>query len=373
MNTTPTFERPIVKIPTDKQSKVVEKAFPRLPILYLELFENKSKIKQDLINKPYDAPEIQDSDLEDFNTDASETHAKSDNNASDDSDDDSFLESDGEDEFIFSPETRAANFPENTGPDTVHKDDDKESVISAKVKDLIEDNDTETTLPVPQNKRPRSHREPLPPPLHTFKNNNASYRDLGQMSSTDIDEENLKRELLFKIEIIKKSYKNAKESDFKDVADFTIHTDYGVMKKTYEMLLKRLSLDSTVETYKTYLIGGFMGMEYLLGNWCNLDMQGFTQQQILNMNSYEKLLIELGEKSYVPEDKKWPVELRLGFMVIVSAVMFVGSKMVLKNTGENLMNMMNSINSTQPQSSSQPQRKMRGPDIAVDDLPDTII
>ena len=97
-------------------------------------------------------------------------------------------------------------------------------------------------------------------------------------------------------------------------------------------------------------------------------MQGFTQQQILSMNQYEKLLIELGEKSYVPTGSKWPVELRLLFMIIINAGVFIVSKMILKKTGANLMGMMNSLNVPKPV--QQVKRKMRGPNIDLNNLPE---
>ena len=73
---------------------------------------------------------------------------------------------------------------------------------------------------------------------------------------------------------------------------------------SYEDTLRKLSLDSNVENFKQYLIYGFMGIEFVLGRFLKLDMEGFTQQQIISMSSYEKLLIELGEKSYIAEDSE---------------------------------------------------------------------
>ena len=45
----------VVKVPLSPYSKHIDtkRTFPSLPRLYLELIENKSKIKQDLINKDH--------------------------------------------------------------------------------------------------------------------------------------------------------------------------------------------------------------------------------------------------------------------------------------------------------------------------------
>jgi hypothetical protein len=103
-----------------------------------------------------------------------------------------------------------------------------------------------------------------------------------------------KRHLIFKFKSLQKSYPD------ENISDYNIYSDYSAMKEDYDNTLRRLSMDTTVESYKKYLTYGFMGVEYLLGSWFGLDMKGFTQQQIISMKSYEKLLIELGEKNYEP-------------------------------------------------------------------------
>lgn len=189
-----------------------------------------------------------------------------------------------------------------------------------------------------------------------------------------LQEEEEKREMLFKFEMLKKSYPEANIRQ-----DFTVKSDLNTIKTAYEMSVRRLSMDTTVEKYKSYLMAGFMATEYAFGHFLGLDMQGYTQQQILQMNQYEKLLIELGEKSYVPDGvSKFPVEVRLLFLVLMNAAIFVGSKMLMAKTGANLLNMVNSMNSfsngqkpQMPMANANPvmgKRKMRGPTINVNDF-----
>ena len=195
-----------------------------------------------------------------------------------------------------------------------------------------------------------------------YQNDNSAIPDITQ--TTPQEEEDLKRELLFKFELLKKYYKGA------DVPEFSIHSDYETMSKTYEMSVRRLSLDGSVESYKTYLIFGFMGVEFALGKFLKLDMKGFSQQQIASMHTYEKLLVELGEKSYVPGDSKWPVELRLLFTVVIQAAIFIFGKMMMKKTGTNVMSMMSNFTNQAQTSVKREKKKMRGPSINLDDIND---
>ena len=217
----------------------------------------------------------------------------------------------------------------------------------------------------------RSVDKKLPPSLaeleakgNLFRPNDI--REIRQPTKFEQEEEDLKRELMFKIDLLKKSYPNS------TIPEFSIHSEYNNMKKTYDSTVKRLSLDSTVENYKTYLIGAFMGCEFVLGNYLGFDMEGFTQQQILTMSSYDTLLIELGEKSYIPQGSNWPVEIRLLGLVLINVAFFIFGKIVLKKTGSNFMGMLNSMNnkSANQNTASVPQqkRRMKGPEISIDTL-----
>ena len=152
------------------------------------------------------------------------------------------------------------------------------------------------------------------------------------------DEDDQKRELLFKFHRLKKTYPKV------DIPEFNMMSNGDTMKRTYDSTVKNLAIDSTVETYKSYLMMGFMGCEIVLGK-VGFDMEGYTQQQTLYMNKYEKLLIELGEKSYVPSSiNKWPVEIRLIALVLFQTTIFVVSKIIAKKTNVNLLQMYNNVN-----------------------------
>lgn len=372
----------VIKEPLESESKKdFSKKFEKLPRLYLELLENKNKIEPSVSTKEF-VP-----DYENYKSDNESNSGES--NASEDVNDNDFRIADSKLEK-FKKEERI--------PDNKSLDDDNNSVSSSseydfqpnnssaedeltnQLKSLLSDDEEEyieesrslssnsTLSPSPV----RSHRSTrrTPPTLDQLKYSGMykpPVQEIPEMSQED--EEDKKRELLFKFELLKKSYKNTGE-----IPEFNVHSDYEEMKRAYDHSVRKLSLETNVENYKTYLIGGFMLIEYIFGNWFNFEMQGFTQQQILSMNSYEKLLIELGEKSYVPEGKQWPVEVRLLFLIIINAAVFIVSKMILRKTGSNLMNMFNSMNTANvPQATNEPpkpKRKMRGPNINLNEIPE---
>jgi hypothetical protein len=177
------------------------------------------------------------------------------------------------------------------------------------------------------------------------------------LSNMVIEDEDLKREFLFKFDLLRKKYKN------KSIPHVSIHKPLNELQNEYERTIRDLSISDNTDKYQRMLTMFFMVIEYMLGKYANLDMKDYTKSQIDNMASYERLLIELGEKSYVPEDKKWSVELRLFFLVMTNTAFFVMSKSMFGSLG----NMIHTIQKEAEKKES-PKRKMRGPTINLDDL-----
>jgi len=332
------------------QNKNIDKhpqRFPSLPRLYLEIIENKNKIYQDLINK--------------------EHVAKPQNIQSWDNDNESIYSSSSDGSI-----NRFDTIQNKTVEDYDKVDRDTQ-VLSSRLNDLLQDDSPGYKENFDKYSIPRDPRGTMrtPPPLSEIQATGGyeptkELMDMNQHSAiqhSDPVDDDMKRELLFKFTLLKKSYPTA------DIPDYNIHTDYNTMKRSYDDTVRSLSIDSSVENYKTYLMYGFMGCEFLFGNFLGFDMSGFTQQQVSQMSQYEKLLVEIGEKSYVPTGSKWPVELRLLFLIIMNAAFFIISKMLMKKTGSNILSMFNKMNN-KPEVVKSSKKRMRGPNVNLDDLED---
>jgi hypothetical protein len=138
------------------------------------------------------------------------------------------------------------------------------------------------------------------------------------------DEIEKRRDLMFRFDILRKSYK---EASIPEISQFM---DVETLDKMYQDTVRRVALDSKVESYRRFLNMGFMGMELLFSNILKIDMTGFAKQQMASMNSYEKILIELGEKSLLDKTKsQFPAEVRLLFTIVMNAVIFVMTKAIM--------------------------------------------
>ena len=428
----------IIKVPLSVEEKFSinrQQVFPRMPRLYLELLENKVKIKQDLVNKDYipssSKPEKEHKLNEDYSYNDVKSKDKNDDKNYKDDDDKYKSNKDDDDKSNKDDDDKYKSYKDDDDKHKSYKDDDDKyksydkdldkiykeedktkdlddylqsssndrkadtpsSNISDRLQELLKDDPSDRSKnkyedkysrrrnlnyrSVEQYKRSANMDEyNIPPTLSELEKQGGilrkkELRDINNVSSEELYDEDVKRELMFKMELLKKSYPNSL------IPEFSIHSDYNSMKRTYESTVRRLSLDSSVENYKTYLIGGFMICEFVFGNYLGFEMAGFTQQQILTMHSYEVLLIELGEKSYLPGGSKWPVELRLLFMILCNAGLFIVSKMILKSTGSNLIGLINSMNRATSNNTTTPsvnnnssKRKMKEPNVNLDDLPE---
>ena len=171
----------------------------------------------------------------------------------------------------------------------------------------------------------------LPPSLSEI--NSQAQGPVKNMAYTNTeDETKRKRELLFRFDILKKSYKEA------TIPEFTEYTDLVTMERVYEDTVRKVGLDAKVEGYKKFLTMGFFGVEFLFTNFLKVDMSGFAKQQMSTMGTYERLLIELGEKAMIEKSKsQWPVEVRLLFTIVMNAVIFLLMKNVMSGGMNNMM------------------------------------
>jgi len=340
-----------------------QKSFQNMPIMYLELLENKSKIKPELVNKEYvpsgrNSPEVnqvKSDDDEEVKSDDEEVKSddeevKSDGNSDRESDNDKKR----------SVSDKSDNDKKRSVSDKSDDDNTKTSqskkVLSSRLKELLEEDERPSY-------RPTGKTASAAPALSELAKSGqiVTKKEIIDVSNlmSDQEKDDAKRELLFKFEMLKKSYRGVA------IEEFSIHSDYDTMKRTYDMTVRTLSLDRSVDDYKRYLTYAFWGIQFVLGKFFKLDMEGYAQQQIISMNSYETLLIELGEKSYVPTGSGWPVEVRLLFLIVVNTAMFVVMKTMANNIGSSVSSMMNSvIGDPKPQK----KRKMKGPSVNIDDI-----
>lgn len=139
-----------------------------------------------------------------------------------------------------------------------------------------------------------------------------------------------KQHLIAKINLMRHIYQD------RDVPHVSMADDYLYVKSQYDSLVRTLNISSKHERYKQFLFLGFYGVEMLLGRFAKLKMAGFAQEQIANIGRYDQLLLELGEKNYSPSaPEKWPVELRLlGLVVMQAALFIIGRQLFGGQTGD---------------------------------------
>ena len=141
-----------------------------------------------------------------------------------------------------------------------------------------------------------------------------------------------KRDILWKLKLLKRGYKDA------IIPDFNEYTELATLEREYDQLVRQLRIDSKVSNYKRYLTMGFQAMEFILTKMVNLDAaSGLTESQLTEMNEYERLLVEIGEKSSLDTASQWSPEIRLGFLVLMNTVIFVGGKMAFQAGGTSIL------------------------------------
>jgi hypothetical protein len=108
----------------------------------------------------------------------------------------------------------------------------------------------------------------------------------------------------------------------------------------YEMYVRHILISQDTDSYKIYMVLGWLLIEAGCA-YVGLNIKGYTLMQMQCMNRYERLLVELGESKYLAVggsagyQSTWPVELRILFISLVNAVVFIVLKLLSNYLGAN--------------------------------------
>jgi len=213
-------------------------------------------------------------------------------------------------------------------------------------------------------------------PLHQ-SSNSKSESNIANMSYIGTEKDLIrKRFLLLKFKKLKDAYP---DGHIPEVNEFM---DLRELEREYAIITQQLRIDDNIEQYKQLLTMGFYGLEFVLKMFLKFkDIEGFASQQILNINKYEDILAEIGEKNYTSFSDNWPPELRLLKIICMNAGAFILTKMLLKGAGDSVLSSIlgggiGGKKSSPQKSSPQPTRpppqasskKMKEPDFDIEDL-----
>ena len=327
----------VENMPFNKYKYYPEPQFARMPILYLELLENKNKIKKNLLNKSYIPSSTYDD--EDFKkiekkhlSEYEQVHEPELNTYQYKNFEPDFEES------YYEKENEDFERNENEKDDN-HISERLDHVLGLDDQHSHDDQETSPEKQPPSQARLPSKNDFNAPTLQDLQQQKKVVIDK-EYKYTDDDEETQKERnaMYFKCEVLRRMHPNM------PVPEFTPYSDPKIMKQKIDMFTEKIALNTTVDNWKRYLIIGVMICEVVLGK-LSFDMEGFAQQQITQMSTYDQLLVEIAEKNQKKAQSKWGPETRLCLMLSLNTVLFVVSKTLSKNSGFNLLGTINSMTS----------------------------
>lgn len=191
---------------------------------------------------------------------------------------------------------------------------------------------------VVENKTFDDENTPTPPSLEELHRQKKIIIDRDIYAEEDEETQKERNAVYFKYEVLRRMHPTV------HIPEFTIYSDPKIMKQKYDMLTKKLAINTSVDNWKRYMMVAVMICEVLLGQ-LNFDMDGFAQQQIIQMSTYDQLLVEIAEKNNKQTRSQWSPEARLGMMMLLNTSVFVMTKTIFKNSGTNLLGLVNNFTS----------------------------
>jgi hypothetical protein len=117
------------------------------------------------------------------------------------------------------------------------------------------------------------------------------------------------------------------------IPDVGANEDLNLVHDRYDLYVKRIyrdcAVDNRVKFYRIGMMLFFAGVEWIGRKILGFSIEGYCMNQINNINHYENLLIELGEKSPDGITSGWSVESRLLIVILVNMAIFFVFKIFL--------------------------------------------
>jgi hypothetical protein len=132
----------------------------------------------------------------------------------------------------------------------------------------------------------------------------------------------------------------------------------------YDVYRKHLQITYDVNQYKMYLAFFWMAIELVLTNILGLKVGGFCISQLMSMQHYHHILMELGEENYQASSEgiggyrsSWSPITNLLYVTLVNAVVFILLKMASNyfsaETQQAIMNFINGLLSGNPMNANE--------------------
>lgn len=203
-----------------------------------------------------------------------------------------------------------------------------------------------------------SDREEGPPRLSHVMPEAVREKNLPPVDDDTTDVRKALDSLIFKIYVMKRCYPNNQEvirlhqfADDPETQDMNMSDDRIIAKTkeirlAYDRTMRKLYLDDSIDSNKNMLLMMFLIIEAVGTGVFKLPLAGYMRAQIGNMGKYERMLIEMGEKSYLKKKKNsWPVEVRLIITAVVQAAMFMAARFSLNSVMSGLTGNLHGVSS----------------------------
>lgn len=142
------------------------------------------------------------------------------------------------------------------------------------------------------------------------------------------EEDDEKRKLISKINLFRSVNPEC------NLPDFSMSTDAAYMREQYQKELRNVKISEKHLFFRKLLGGYFIIVELFCGKMLKMDIKGFAEMQMQNnMKTYDKYLLEICHKRYLPDaPESISVEWRLFGAIMLNTVGFV---VVFKLLGKN--------------------------------------